>query len=91
MVAARVRDGGGIVSCHLLHKPLTQNETGKASETYTRCLDEVQTISSATLFLPVTRHEAVQSMSKNIIKRDRMVCTDMPLQSLFLAGPTTAG
>ena len=36
---------------------------GKPSETYLRCLEEVQSISCATLFSPVTRFEAVQSMS----------------------------
>ncbi|EGO02482.1 hypothetical protein SERLA73DRAFT_102523 [Serpula lacrymans var. lacrymans S7.3] len=35
---------------------------GKASETYTRCLEAVQAISCATLFSPVTRAEAVQAM-----------------------------
>ncbi|KAI6047737.1 hypothetical protein EDC04DRAFT_2619708 [Pisolithus marmoratus] len=35
---------------------------GKASETYTRCLEAVQNISRATLFAPVTRVEAVQAM-----------------------------
>ncbi|KIJ68212.1 hypothetical protein HYDPIDRAFT_106363 [Hydnomerulius pinastri MD-312] len=35
---------------------------GKASETYTRCLEAVQAISCATLFAPVTRVEAVQAM-----------------------------
>ncbi|KAF9566152.1 hypothetical protein CPC08DRAFT_658350 [Agrocybe pediades] len=35
---------------------------GKPSETYRRCLEEVQAISSATLFAPVVRTEAVQSM-----------------------------
>ena len=36
---------------------------GKPSEVHRRCLEEVQTISSATLFAPVMRTEAVQSMS----------------------------
>ncbi|KAL1748582.1 hypothetical protein HDZ31DRAFT_29427 [Schizophyllum fasciatum] len=35
---------------------------GKPSEVYLRCLEEVQSISCATLFSPVTRFEAVQSM-----------------------------
>ncbi|EIN14059.1 hypothetical protein PUNSTDRAFT_80092, partial [Punctularia strigosozonata HHB-11173 SS5] len=35
---------------------------GKPSETYKKCLEEVQTISQATLFSPVTRQEAVQAM-----------------------------
>jgi hypothetical protein len=44
---------------------LTSSIVGKASETYKICLSEVQAISSATLFLPVTRYEAVQAMSKD--------------------------
>ncbi|KAI0307678.1 hypothetical protein B0F90DRAFT_1676149 [Multifurca ochricompacta] len=35
---------------------------GKPSEVYTKCLQEVQTISCATLFAPVLRVEAVQAM-----------------------------
>ncbi|KAK0245668.1 hypothetical protein EDD85DRAFT_924755 [Armillaria nabsnona] len=35
---------------------------GKSSEIYLRCLDETQAISCATLFSPVARIEAVQSM-----------------------------
>ncbi|KAF9029217.1 hypothetical protein BDZ89DRAFT_1091823 [Hymenopellis radicata] len=35
---------------------------GKPSETYLRCLEEVQAISCATLFVPVSKVEAVQSM-----------------------------
>ncbi|EEB87103.1 hypothetical protein MPER_15686, partial [Moniliophthora perniciosa FA553] len=34
----------------------------KPSDVYKRCLEEVQSISCATLFLPVTRVEAVQAM-----------------------------
>lgn len=37
---------------------------GSASEVYLKCLEEVQTISCATLFSPVSRQEAVQAMSK---------------------------
>jgi len=37
---------------------------GSASEMYLKCLEEVQTISCATLFSPVSRQEAVQAMSK---------------------------
>lgn len=37
---------------------------GQASEVYLKCLEEVQTISCATLFSPVSRQEAVQAMSK---------------------------
>lgn len=35
---------------------------GKPSETYLKCLEEVQAISCATLFVPVSKVEAVQSM-----------------------------
>ncbi|KAH8119924.1 hypothetical protein DFH11DRAFT_1557314 [Phellopilus nigrolimitatus] len=35
---------------------------GPPSEAYLKCLEEVQTISCATLFAPVTRQEAVQAM-----------------------------
>jgi hypothetical protein len=38
--------------------------SGKASETYKKVLEEVHEISRASLFTPVTRHEAVQAMSK---------------------------
>lgn len=37
---------------------------GQPSEMYLKCLEEVQTISCATLFSPVSRQEAVQAMSK---------------------------
>jgi len=37
--------------------------SGKPSDVYTKCLQEVQTISCATLFAPVLRVEAVQAMS----------------------------
>jgi hypothetical protein len=36
---------------------------GKSSDVYNKCLQEVQTISCATLFAPVLRVEAVQAMS----------------------------
>ena len=37
--------------------------SGKPSEVYNKCLQEVQSISCATLFAPVLRVEAVQAMS----------------------------
>jgi hypothetical protein len=40
--------------------------TGNPSDTYLKCLDEVQSISCGTLFSPVTRNEVVQSMSKRL-------------------------
>ena len=66
MVAARVRDGGGKIS-----RPYWEMNvldpffffSGKPSEVYSKCLQEVQTISCATLFAPVLRVEAVQAMS----------------------------
>lgn len=64
MVAARVRDGGGKVSCSYAGRnALIVVASGKPSEVYTKCLQEVQTISCATLFAPVLRVEAVQAMS----------------------------
>lgn len=42
---------------------LTITVSGKSSELYLKCLEEVQAISSATLFAPVVRSETVQSMS----------------------------
>ena len=66
MVAARVRDGGGKTSCPCrgtnVAKPIFIS-SGKPSDVYTKCLQEVQTISCATLFAPVLRVEAVQAMS----------------------------
>lgn len=37
---------------------------GRPSEIFKKCLEEVQSISSATLFSPVSRQEAVQAMGK---------------------------
>ena len=51
----------------LWHFPLAvikYSISGKPSPLYTRCLEEVKAISSATLFLPVTSNEAVRSMSE---------------------------
>ena len=61
MAAARVRDGGGKRTGIFLKRRLTPFQ-GQPSETYTKILDEVQHISRYTLFSPVTRFEAVQSM-----------------------------
>ncbi|KAF8481051.1 hypothetical protein DFH94DRAFT_667683 [Russula ochroleuca] len=70
MVAARVRDGGGMISCPCSGrngvKPIFAS-SGKPSDVYTKCLQEVQTISCATLFAPVLRVEAVQAMSAYFI------------------------
>ena len=43
------------------------SSSGKPSEVYTKCLQEVQTISCATLFAPVIRVEAVQAMSASLL------------------------
>ncbi len=71
MVAARVNDGGGkALSCNpenALH--LLSLLSGKPSEVYTKCLQEVQTISCATLFAPVVRVEAVQAMSALVLSQ----------------------
>ncbi|KAJ3968758.1 hypothetical protein EV361DRAFT_805082 [Lentinula raphanica] len=50
------------VNCICMVAARVRDGGAKASETYKRCLDEVQTISCATLFAPVTRVEAVQAM-----------------------------
>jgi hypothetical protein len=63
MVAARVRDGGGAKKIPTNYS-ISELPSGKPSDTYLQILEEVQTISRATLFSPVTRHEAVQAMSK---------------------------
>lgn len=39
-----------------------QCEGGPPTETFKKCLDEVQSICSRTLFSPVTRQEVVQAM-----------------------------
>ena len=63
MVAARVRDGGGMNIYFFKLGSLNITVSGKSSELYLKCLEEVQTISSATLFAPVLQSETVQSMS----------------------------
>jgi hypothetical protein len=56
---------------------LTSSIVGKASEAYKKCLSEVQAISSATLFLPVTRYEAVQAMSKDLLMTKPLIPYDI--------------
>lgn len=63
MVAAKVRDGGGMFTKGSVDE-VSDNLLGPPSETYLKCWEEVQTISCATLFAPVTRQEAVQAMSE---------------------------
>ncbi|KAJ4485944.1 hypothetical protein J3R30DRAFT_3442999 [Lentinula aciculospora] len=50
------------VNCICMVASRVRDGGGKASEIYRRCLEEVHNISSATLFAPVTRVEAVQAM-----------------------------
>ena len=65
MIAALIRDKGGGSQAHFVtYGCLTKFTAGKPSETYKKCQEEVYTISQATLFSPVTRLEAVQSMRK---------------------------
>jgi hypothetical protein len=66
MVAARVRDGGSKISGPHQERNVPDPivvSSGKPGEVYSKCLQEVQTISCATLFAPVLRVEAVQAMS----------------------------
>ena len=67
MVAAKVRDGGGRLRgkfVALSGQPDHVVFSGNASDVFMKCLEEVQAISCATLFSPVTRQEAVQAMGK---------------------------
>ncbi|TFK36876.1 hypothetical protein BDQ12DRAFT_686019 [Crucibulum laeve] len=50
------------VDCICMVAARVRDGGGKPSEIYKRCLDEVHAISCATLFAPVMRAEAVQSM-----------------------------
>ncbi|KAF7339616.1 Fungal-trans domain-containing protein [Mycena sanguinolenta] len=50
------------VDCICMVAARVRDGGGKASDIYLQTLEEVQTISRATLFSPVTRHEAVQAM-----------------------------
>ncbi|KAJ7900168.1 hypothetical protein B0H14DRAFT_2672565 [Mycena olivaceomarginata] len=50
------------VDCICMVAARVRDGGGKPSDTYLQILEEVQTISRATLFSPVTRHEAVQAM-----------------------------
>jgi hypothetical protein len=59
MVAVRPRATRKRATTHI-------SSSGKPSELYTKCLQEVQTISCATLFAPVLRVEAVQAMSRSL-------------------------
>ena len=46
--------------------------TGNPSDVFLKCLEEVQAISCATLFSPVTRQEAVQAMGKKVWSQWRL-------------------
>lgn len=50
------------VNCICMVAARVRDGGGKASETYKKVLEEVHEISRASLFTPVTRHEAVQAM-----------------------------
>ncbi|CCM03116.1 uncharacterized protein FIBRA_05237 [Fibroporia radiculosa] len=50
------------VDCICMIAAQVRDGGGKPSETFLKCQEEVQTISCATLFSPVTRQEAVQAM-----------------------------
>ncbi|KAJ7225689.1 hypothetical protein GGX14DRAFT_640350 [Mycena pura] len=50
------------VDCICMVASRVRDGGGKPSDTYLRTLEEVQAISRATLFSPVSRHEAVQAM-----------------------------
>lgn len=50
------------VDCICMVAARVQCEGGPPTETFKKCLDEVQSICSRTLFSPVTRQEVVQSM-----------------------------
>lgn len=61
MVAARCRDGGGMIT---FRDPVRQADPalGRPSEIHLKCLEEVQATSCASLFLPISKIEAVQAM-----------------------------
>ncbi len=46
---------------------------GNPGDVFKKCLEEVQAISCATLFSPVTRQEAVQAMGKQGLSHSTMV------------------
>ncbi|KAL0578601.1 hypothetical protein V5O48_003392 [Marasmius crinis-equi] len=50
------------VNCICMVAARVRDGGGKPSDVYKKCLEEVQSISCATLFLPVARVEAVQAM-----------------------------
>ncbi|KAF7306766.1 Fungal-trans domain-containing protein [Mycena indigotica] len=50
------------VDCICMVAARVRDGGGRSSQTYLQTLEEVQTISRATLFSPVSRHEAVQAM-----------------------------
>lgn len=65
MVAAKVRDGGGMYQQRKPRSTIADTvSTANPSDIFMKCSEEVQAISCATLFSPVTRQEAVQAMGK---------------------------
>ena len=87
MVAARVRDGGGMDNTFFLQlSALKITVSGKSSELYLKCLEEVQAISSATLFAPVVRSEAVQSMSSSFSECIQFLLINILLLLVLVSG-----
>jgi hypothetical protein len=70
MVAALIRDKGSECS-FCFHHVHVSFFTEEPSSTYKSCQNEVHEISQATLFSPVTRLEAIQSMSTAIFFSQR--------------------
>jgi len=60
--------------------------SGKSSEIHLKCLEEVQAISSATLFAPVVRCEAVQSMSLSIFECIQFLMINTLLLLVLVSG-----
>lgn len=66
--------------------PFHITTSGNSSEIYLKCLEEVQAISSATLFAPVVRSEAVQSMSSSFFECIRLLIIDAFLLLVLVSG-----
>jgi hypothetical protein len=58
----------------------------KSSQLYLKCLEEVQAISSATLFSPVVRCEAVQSMSSSFLESIPFLLINILLFVVLVSG-----
>lgn len=88
LVSETVAVGPSVIVCT---QPKSYVFLGKPSETHRRCLEEVQAISCATLFLPVTRPEAVQAMSSTLFPILKLTGTNVISQYWCLVGRTMAG